>query len=173
MEQAEAHGRYYITCLRNGSVLWVDTIDNLVVDGGKNYALDTYLTGSAYTVTGPFIGLISSVSYTTGPASTDTMASHPGWFEVSATTYFPTVAARLTPGWSAAAAGSKSFSSPVSFTIITNGGTLKGCFLVFGAGATSSLGSTTGVLYSAGTFSGGDKPVSPNDVIQISFTAAL
>ena len=75
-EQAEAHGRYEVECIgADGKLKWRDTIENVVATVGKNLALDTFLAGSAYTVVGPFMGLISSVSYT-AVAAGDTMASH-------------------------------------------------------------------------------------------------
>ena len=93
-EGANAQGSYSFQCFDSeGNLKWEDTISNLVTTVGKNLALDTFLAGSAYTAN-VFLGLISSVSYTTGAAVGDTMASHGGWFEVSGTTYFPTVAAR-------------------------------------------------------------------------------
>lgn len=172
-EHAEAHGQYNFQCFdKDGNLKWEDTVDNIVTTVGKNLALDTFLSGSAYTAS-TFLGLISSVSYTGVPAITDTMASHPTWYEVSATTYFPTVAARLAPTFAAAASGSKATSTPVAFSIITNGGTIKGSFLVYGTGAVSTLGSTAGVLYSAGLFSGGDKVVSVGDTVNVTYTASM
>jgi hypothetical protein len=176
LEACEVHGKYFAACIdKYGRLKWRDTIDNVVTTVGKNLALDTFLAGSGYTVVGPFLGLISSVTYTGVPVITDTMASHSTWYEVSATTYFPTVAARLTMngGWSAASNGSKALSSALSFSIITNGGTVKGCFIVFGAGAVATLGSTAGTLYSAGVFTGGDKVVGVGDTLQVSYTASL
>jgi len=170
------HGKYFFKCIdENGNTKWEDTIDNVVTTAGKNLALDTFISGSSYTATGPFMGLISSISYTGVPVAADTMGSHATWFEVSATTYFPTVAARVTTnaGWAAAAAGAKSLTAPISFSIITNGGTLKGAFLVYGTGAVNTLGSTAGTLLSAGVFTGGDKVVSTGDTVQVSYTLTL
>lgn len=66
-EQANAHGIYYCKLFdKYGNLKWEDDIKNVVVTVGKNLALDTYLAGSAYTVTGPFMGLISLVGYTPG-----------------------------------------------------------------------------------------------------------
>lgn len=166
-------GKYYFKCLdSDGNIKWEDTIDNVVTTVGKNAILDAAISGSSYSVTGPFLGLISSVSYTGAPVAADTMASHSTWYEVSATTYYPTVAARITTngGWSASSAGVKSLSSTINFTIITNGGTLKGAFLVFGTGAVATLGSTAGTLLSAGVFSGGDKVVGVGDTVQVSYS---
>jgi hypothetical protein len=98
-EHAEAHGFYTVECIRNGEVIWTDIIPNTVVTVGKNLALDTYLAGSSYTVVGPFMGLISSTSFS-AIAAADTMASHAGWLEAggaNAPTYSGT---RKTAAWS-------------------------------------------------------------------------
>ena len=63
-----------------GELLHAETFENTVTTPGKNLALDTYLAGSAYTVTGPYMGLISSTSYSSISAA-DTMSSHAGWLE--------------------------------------------------------------------------------------------
>src|SRR6187549_1787691 len=84
-EQADAHGRYEIECFGpDGKLKWREVIDNVVQTVGKNLALDTFLGGAAYTVTGPYMGLISSVSFT-AVAAADTMASHAGWLEAGGT----------------------------------------------------------------------------------------
>lgn len=172
LEQAQAHGVYEVVCLGpNGQELWRDTIDNTVVTVGKNLALDTYLAGAAYTVVGPYMGLISSVGYS-AIAAGDTMASHAGWTEAgnaNAPTY---TAPRKTAAWSAASGGSKALSAALSFAI-TGSGTVKGAFLVFGSGALTTIDNTAGTLYSAGLFSGGDKVVGSGDTINVSFTASL
>jgi hypothetical protein len=175
-EVMEAKGTYVFKCFdKDGKLKWEDVIDNLVTTLGKNALLDAALAGSSYTVVGPFMGLISSVSYTTGPAAGDTMGSHGGWYEVAASTYFPEIAARITTngGWNSAAAGAKALTSALSFSIINTGGTVKGAFLVFGAGAVATLGSTAGTLLSAGTFSGGDKVLSVGDTLQVSYSMSL
>src|SRR5262245_56654819 len=78
-EQADAHGRYEIECIgADGKLKWRDTIDNVVQTVGRNLMLDTAFAGSCYTVTGPYMGLISSTSYS-AVAAGDTMSSHSGW----------------------------------------------------------------------------------------------
>ena len=142
---------------------WADTIDNLVTTGGKNDALDKYLAGSAYTAAW-YMGLISSTSYTTGVAAGDTMAAHGGWAEDQ--NY--SEATRPAAAWSAASAGSKAMSSARTFSINATT-TIKGCFLA----SNSTKGGTTGILYSAGLFSGGDKAVANTDTLNVSYTASL
>ena len=80
-ESCQAEGVYTFKCFEyeGGPLLWEDTVHNVVATVGKNLMLQTALTGSGYTVVGPYMGLISSVSYTTGPVAGDTMASHSGW----------------------------------------------------------------------------------------------
>lgn len=162
-EHAEAHGHYVVECRdATGKLKWVEDIENLVTTAGKNDALDKYLSGSAYTAAW-YLGLISSASYT-GVAAGDTAASHAGWTE--ATGY--SQGARPSASFSAASAGSKSLSSVAVFSINANA-TIKGCFLI----SNSAKSGTTGVLYSAGLFSGGDKVVQNGDTLNVSYTASL
>jgi hypothetical protein len=163
-------GTYTVECRdAAGNVKWVDTIHNLVTTVGKNDLLDKYLAGSAYTAAF-FVGLISSTTYTTGPAATDTMASHGGWVEAGgATAPLYSQAARPTAVWSAAAAGAKALSAALTFSIVTTGGTVKGCFLT----TISTKDGTTGILFSAGTFTGGDKIVAPGDTLSVSYSLTV
>lgn len=171
-ERAELHGTFVVECLGpDGQLKWRDTIENTVVTVGKNLALDTFLAGSGYTVVGPYMGLISSVSWT-GVNAADTMASHSGWTEAgnaNAPTY---TAPRKTCAWSSANAGSKALSSALSFAI-TSTGTVKGAFIVYGTGAVSTIDNTSGTLYSAGTFTGGDKAVGDGDTLNVSYSTSL
>lgn len=171
-EIAALAGVFEVECRdKDGRLLWRDHARNTVATVGKNLALDTFLAGSAYTVTGPFMGLISSTSFS-AIAAADTMASHAGWLEAgsaNAPTYSGT---RGTCAWSAASAGSKSLSAALSFTM-TGSGTLKGAFLVYGSGAVSTIGSTAGTLLSAGLFSGGDQPVVSTNVVNVSYSLSI
>lgn len=163
-EQADAQGAYVVECLdADGNLRWREEIKNLVTTAGKNDALDKYLAGSGYTATW-YLGLISSTSYTTGPAVGDTAASHAGWTEDQGYSQ----GARPTAAFAAAAAGAKALSSAAVFTMNAST-TIKGCFLI----ANSTKGGTTGVLYSAGLFSGGDKVMQSGDTLNVSYTASL
>lgn len=168
-------GTYTATCIGpDGQVKWTDTIENVVTTVGKNLVLDTVLAGSAYTVVGPFIGLISSVSYVSTPVIGDTMASHATWVEAGSASNFPLYTTpRKTAAWSAASGGVKSLSATANFPIITTGGTVKGAFMVTGTGAVSTIADTNGTLYSAGLFTGGDKVVGVGDTLQVSYSSTL
>jgi hypothetical protein len=171
-ESAEAHGRYEVECIgADGKLKWRDTIENVVATVGKNLALDTFLAGSAYTVTGPFMGLISSTSYS-AVAAGDTMASHAGWLEAGGTNAPTYTGNRKTAAWSAASAGGKALSAALSFAI-TGTGTVKGAFLCFGSSAVNTKDNTGGVLWSAGTFSTGDKAVVNGDTLNVNYSTSL
>lgn len=67
---------------------WEEEFNNVVCVTGKNLMLDTLITGSAYTATGPYMGLISSVSWTnlnTTLASLATYASATGIVSINTT----------------------------------------------------------------------------------------
>ena len=171
-ESAEAHGRYEIECISaDGKLKWREVIDNVVQTVGKNLALDSFLGGAAYTVTGPFMGLISSTSYS-ATAAGDTMASHAGWLEAGGATAPTYSGNRKTAVWAAAASGSKALSAALSFAI-TSSGTVKGAFLVYGSGALNTKDNTAGTLWSAGTFSTGDKAVVNGDTLNVNYSTSL
>jgi len=171
-ERAEAHGRYEIECIgADGKLKWRETIDNVVCTAGKNLALDSFLAGSGYTVTGPFLGLISSVSYT-AVAAADTMTSHAGWLEAGLANLPTYTGNRKTAPFSAAASGSKALSAAQSFGI-TAAGTVKGAFLCFGTGAVATKDDTGGVLLSAGAFASGDQVVINGDTLNVNWALAL
>lgn len=164
-EEARASGRYFVECFdKDGNLKWRDEIKNLVTTVGKNDALDKYLSGSSYTAAW-YIGLIGAASYTTGPAAGDTAASHGGWVENTAYSQ----GSRPAAAFAAASAGSKSLSAALSFSINAAGQTIKGCFLISNA----TKGGTTGILYSAGLFSDGDKPVGAGDTLNVSYQALM
>lgn len=173
LEGLLAKGTFTVECRdKDGNLKWTDTIKNTVMTLGKNLALDTLLAGSAYSVTGPFMGLISSASYTTGPSAADTMASHGGWTEAGgahAPTYSGT---RKTCVFAAAGSGSKALSSALNFTF-TGNGTVKGCFIALGTGAVNTIDDTNGTLLSAGLFTGGDRAVLTSDQLNVSYSLAI
>lgn len=158
---------YHFECFdAEGNLKWQETIHNVVTTLGKNDVLNKYFSNSAPGI--PYLGLISSVSYTTGPAAGDTMSSHSGWTEAgnaNAPTY-TSPRKTMTAAWGAASGGSM-VSSAQSFAI-TGSGTIKGAFL--NIGGTSAIDNTTGLLYSAATFSNGDKVVASSDTVNVTVT---
>lgn len=142
---------------------WVEEFPNLVTTVGGNDLLDVYLAGSTYTAAW-YMGLISATGYTTGPALTDTMASHGGWTEDTGYSN----AARPTAAWSAATGKSKSLSAGLVFNINAST-TIKGCFLA----NNSTKAGTTGILFSAGLFTGGDQPVVNGNTLTVTYSASV
>jgi hypothetical protein len=181
-EKLQAAGKYTAKCFdKNGNLKWEDTIDNVVTDVGANLMLDQ-LFGNSQLNSAYFLGLISSVGYTGIPVVGDTMASHSSaghvWVEAGNGSNYPNWStpasnARATCAWNAAAARAKALSAALSFTIATNGGTVKGCFIVTGTGAVATNNSTAGTLYSAGVFTGGDKVLAVADVLQVSYSTSV
>jgi hypothetical protein len=171
-EKCGVEGVYTVKCFEKegGALLWEDKFDNVVTYVGQNLMLSSSLQGSGYTDTGPYMGLISSVSWSATSVN-DTMSSHAGWTEAG-TTNAPTFAARVTPAFSAPSSGVIQTSSAVSFTM-TGSGTLEGAFIVFGTGAVATILDTNGTLLSAGAFAGGAQPVNSGNVVQVTYSLTL
>lgn len=165
-EKAQAHGRYEVECYgADGKLKWSDVVENLVTTAGKNFGLDTLFAGSSYTAS-CVIGLKG-----TGTAVVaDTQASHASWLEVGLANAPAYTGSRKTPAWSSASAGSKATSAAASFAI-TSSGTVAGCFL--NLGGSSTVDNTTGTLYSAGDFTGGNKAVTSGDTLNVTYTGSL
>lgn len=169
-DRVRAIGTYYAVFRdRDGKVYHEEHFPNLITTVGKNFQLDTTLAGSSYTVTGPYMGLISSTSFSAVNVA-DTMSSHSGWLEAG-TTNAPTYSARIICAWSAASAGAKSLSSALVFTF-TGSGTVQGGFIVTGSGAVVTNLNTSGTLYSAGTL-GTPQPVINGNTLSMSYTTTL
>jgi hypothetical protein len=162
----QARGYYLFRCWSDrGKLLWEKSIDNVVATVGKNLAFNTFLNGSSYTVTGPYMGLIDSTGFT-GVAVTDTMASHPGWNEA---TYY---GQRLLCTWAPAINGSISLAGPNSY-VIPVAASVQGAFINFGPGAITTIGDTGGTLWSAGVFSGGAASMPAGSNLQVYYTASM
>jgi hypothetical protein len=164
-EEAAAHDAWLQSELMRRK--WLDESLNTVTTVGKNDLLDKYFAGSGYTAAW-FVGLISSVSYS-AIAAADTMASHAGWTEAGGTNA-PTYTGNrpaLTAA-TAASGGSKTASAASSFTF-TGTGTIKGLF----TNTVTTKDGTTGVLYNAVLFTGGDRAVVSTDVVNVTPTYTI
>lgn len=165
-EGLHASGVYTATlCDKDGNVLWTDTFNNVVTTVGANLALDTVLAGSAYTAS-----VVMGLKGVGTAVIADTQASHASWLEVGLANAPAYSGNRKTPAWSAASAKSKVTSAAVSFTF-TSGGTVAGCFINLAGSAT--VDNTSGTLYSAGDFTGGNKTVASTDVLNVTYTASM
>ena len=173
-ETVGIEGVYHVVCKdAEGNVKWEDSFPNLVNAVGKQLMLDTLLAGSAYTTVGPYLGLINGASPTFTAA--DTMTSHAGWTEFINYTVGGS-AVRGTASFSAATSSGTTPSnvttksaSAITYTITGAGGTVGGCFLVTGSGASSTQSNTGGTLYSAGAFATA-KVTTVGDTVSVTYS---
>ena len=174
-ESVGIEGHYVVECRdANGNLKWEEQFPNLVNAVGKQLLLNTLLTTSGtYTTVGPFLGLISGVSPTF--AASDTMTSHAGWTEFTAYTVTGSAVRGTAVFGTATSTGTSpsnvttSTATAITYTITGAGGTVGGCFLVTGSGATSTLGNTGGTLYSAGAFSVA-KVTTAGDTVSVTYS---
>jgi len=165
-------GFYKVECRdAAGNLKWDEEFPNLVVAVGKQLMLDTLLKGSAYTVVGPFLGLIGN---STTFAAADTMTSKT-WTEFTNYTVGGSAVRGTAVFASATSAGTTpsnvttSAATAITYTITGAGGTVYGCFLVTGTGAVSTQSSTAGTLYSEGNFSTA-KATTAGDTVSVSYS---
>jgi hypothetical protein len=159
------HGYYTVWCVGpDGTEKWRDEIHNLVTTVGKNDFLDKYLGGSSYTQTFR-MGLKG-----TGTAiAADTQASHASWLEVGLANAPTYTGSRKSVAMGSAAAGVAT--SPTQSFAMTSSGTVAGCFTNNGGSAT--IDNTTGILFSAGDFTGGNKIVANLDTINVTYSLSI
>lgn len=173
-ETVGMEGVYHVVCRdKDGNVKWEEQFPNLVNAVGKELMLDTLLKGVSYTVVGPFLGLISGASPTF--AAADTMTSHGGWTEFTNYTVGGSAVRGTAVFASATSTGTTpsnvttSAASAITYTITGAGGTVSGCFLVTGSGASSTQGNTSGTLYSAGAFTTA-KITTAGDTVSVTYS---
>lgn len=173
-ELVGVEGHYHVECRdKDGNLKWEESFPNLVNAVGKELMLDTLLKGVSYSVTGPYLGLISGSTPTFDAA--DTMSSHGGWTEFTNYTVGGSpvrgtaVFASATSTGSTPANVTSSAASAITYTITSSGGTVGGCFLVLGSGASSTQSNTGGVLYSAGAFAVA-KVTTAGDTVSVTYS---
>jgi len=164
-------GHFDVVCIgEDGQVKWTDAIENLVVTVGKNDLLDKYFFGSAYTATW-FMGLVDNASFTAYAAG-DTLASHTGWLENLGYTISGSSTNRATVGWSTVASAGSKTASVAAFTINAPSTILGALMTTTQARNTTSNGGA-GILYSAGSFTGGARAVISGDTLNVTYTASV
>lgn len=153
---------YHLECVGpDGVTKWVEEFDNLVVDVGLDDYLDKYYKGSTYTAA-HFIGLADG---TPSFAAGDTMASHAGWVEIQ--DYSEGTREAYTPGTVATQSVDNS-ASKASFSI-NGSATIGGAFMT----TNSTKGGSTGILIGGNVFTGGDRSLQNNDILNVTVTAAM
>jgi hypothetical protein len=166
-ETSLVHGHYDIECRDSeGNLLWSDGFDNVVTISGKN----ELLVSGVYALTS-YMGLISSISFS-AVSGTDTMTSHGGWLEASSTNAPGYGATRPAVAWSATPTAAQLVSSAATYVASGASGTIEGAFIVTGTGASATVGTTTGVLFSAGAMTT-PQPVVNGNTVTMTYTLNL
>lgn len=161
-----AGGVYTVTCVgADGVEKWSDTFHNLVMNGGLANMNGVYFAASAQSTTW-YLGLVTGPGSSTTYAAADTLASHSGWTEN--TDYTPSGRKAVTFGSATTANPSviSNSASPTSFSMNATA-TIAGAFLC------NVSSGTSGVLFSAGDFTGGDKSVASGDTLNVTYTFSL
>ena len=154
-------GVFKVQCFdKDGNLKWEEPFHNLVVNQGLQDLNTKYFKGSAYTAAW-YLGLVTGPGSGTTFAATDTLASK-AWTE---DTNYSGSRKAVTFGTATTADPSviDNSASPAVFNI-NNTTTVAGAFL-----ASVSSG-TSGILFSAGDFTGGDKIVANGDTLNVTYT---
>ena len=170
-------GWYDVKCYDSeGNLKWEDKAPNLVTAVGKQALFDFFFgaTGTAGgTAAGAnYLGLCGGTATYT---AADTMASK-AWTEVGLANAPAYTGNRQLINWTAASSSGTSPSNVTTKTggaitfAMTSSGTVNGCFINGGASASATKDTTTGVLYSAGNFTGGSKTVANGDSLAVTYS---
>lgn len=165
-DSAKAGGVFTVVCRDpQGNEKWTDIFHNLVVNEGLQDMNTKYFKGSSYTAAW-YLGIIDGAGAGNTFAAGDTLASHAGWTENTA---YSGNRVAVTFGTATTADPSviSNTGSPSVFTITSNSQTISGAFL------TTAASGTSGVLFSANNFSGGDKSVDSGDTLSVTYSFSL
>lgn len=169
-DRVGAGGVYTVTCVgADGVEKWSDTFHNLVVNEGLQDMNSKYFKGSGYTAAW-YVGLVSGATSPTYAAG-NTLASHSGWTElVPGTAYTGNRIAAVFNAASPTLADPSVVSNsvaPSAFPMLVNSTVVAGAFL------TSAASGTSGILFSVGSFTGGNKSVDAGDTLNVTYTFSL
>lgn len=168
-ERMGAGGIFTVTCVApDGTVKWTDTFHNLVTWAGINNMNGVYFNSVSPTTTW-YLGLVQGPGSGTTFAYGDTLATHGGWTELSPGTAYSGNRKAVT--FAAATSG-------VNPSVVTNSASpssfaMLGTYTVAGALLCNAASGTSGLLFSAGDFTGGDKIVDSGDQLNVTYTFSL
>jgi len=166
VERVAAGGVFTVECRdSSGNLKWTDTFHNRVVNQGLQDMNSKYFSGSGYTAAW-FLGLVNGPGSGTSFSAGDTIATHAGWTE---NTNYTGNRKTVTFGTATTADPSviTNSASPSVFTMNANAQTIAGAFLC------SVASGTSGILFSAGDFTGGDKLVDSGDTLSVTYSFSL
>jgi hypothetical protein len=162
-ERGSFGGVYKVECFdADGNLKWEDEFPNLVVNEGLQDLNNKYFKGVTYTAAW-FLGLVTGPGSGTTYNAGDTLATHAGWTEFTDYSGNRKAVTFGTPTLADPSVIDNS-GSPSQFVISGAGGTVAGAFLANVATGTS------GILFSEGDFTGGDKIVASGDTINVTYT---
>lgn len=165
IDGASAGGVYTVVCVgADGVEKWSDTFHNLVVNQGLQDMNSKYFQGSGYTAAW-YLGLVTGPGSGTTFAATDTLASK-AWTE---NTNYTGNRKAVTFGTATTADPSviTNSAAPSLFVMNANAQTIAGALLC------SVATGTSGILFSAGDFTGGDKIVDSGDTLSVTYSFSL
>ena len=151
------HFTFDVKCFESDGVTlkWHEVVKNLVVTTGENDVGEVYFR-SGTQKTAWYLGFKNTGTVVAG----DTLASHSGWTEFTGYT-----GNRQAITFGAFSTGSSTI-TPIAFTANATG-------TVSGALIASVASGTSGLLYSAANFTGGDQPVVSGNVLTVSATVSF
>lgn len=164
-DMTSAGGVYTVECIgADGQTKWTDTFHNLVVNEGLQNMNNEFFTGGSYTAAW-YLGLIEGAGGSNVFDADDTLASHVGWTESVAYS-----GARKSVTF-----GSATLADP---SVITNSGSpstfaMNATKTISGAFLTTVSSGSSGVLFSEGNFTGGDKFVDSGDTLNVTYSFSL
>ena len=151
--------QYKIDCIRDGDVVWTETVDNLVVNTGLEYAMGRVFgiieQGTLY------MGLCTDATVT----NTDTALTH-SFVEFLGTVNSRRPIAEFTDG-GLVPDNKYTYVAPDIQVMISSSNMLMGAFLTTG----QIKGEDTGTLYGVAPFSGG-RSVEPGDALLTTITVS-
>jgi hypothetical protein len=170
-ERTGAGGIFTVTCVgADGVEKWSDTFHNLVMNEGLQDMNSKYFKGSGYTASW-FLGLVQGPGSGTTYAAGNTLAVHAGWTELVPGTAYTGNRIAVTFNAASPTLADPSVVSnsvaPSAFPMLVNGTVVAGAFL------TTVATGTSGILFSAGDFTGGDKTVDSGDTLNVTYTFSL
>lgn len=163
-----AGGVFTVVCRdKEGNLKWESKSKNLVVNVGLADMNTKYFTGTTYTAAW-YIGIYGPAA-SNNPSSSDTMASHAGWTEVTDYTNATRPLAVFGNATTADPSVIANSASPAQF-LINASANVGGAFLTSG----DLPGGTSGVLFSASDFQApGDRVVQNGDTLNVVYTFSL
>ena len=165
-EGVNAGGVFTVVCHGpDGQLKWTDTFHNLVVNQGLQDMNTKYFKGSGYTAAW-YLGLVTGPGAGNTYAATDTLATNPGWNENTNYTGNRQAAVFGTATTADPSVISNSASQGI-FVMTSNAQTIAGALL------TDAVSGTSGVLFSVGNFTGGDKVVDSGDTLSVTYQFSL